>query len=220
MNLFSSKSLLAAALLAAGSVQLSAQLKITEVDSAGSSSSYAADWFELTNFSSSAISTFGYKMDDNSNLFANSVAMSTLTIGAGESVIFLETTNLATTQANFVNAWFNGSAPVGLQFGSYSGSGVGLSQSGDAVNIFNAAGTVLARVDFGVPTGTATFDNSAALNNVTLTQASVANTNHAFTSSAGEIGSPGLIPEPGTYAFLSGLAVLGFAALRRRVLAA
>jgi hypothetical protein len=75
-------------------------------------------------------------------------------IAPGESVIFIETANIAAAQATFLNLWFGASAPAGLQIGSYSGGGVGLSTGGDAVNLYNAAGILQANVTFGVsPTG-------------------------------------------------------------------
>jgi len=40
---------------------------ITEVNPSGSSASYAADWFELTNTGPGAVNVSGWKMDDNSN---------------------------------------------------------------------------------------------------------------------------------------------------------
>ena len=166
-----------AALALAGAAQ--AQVRITEVAAWGSSAVYGNDWFELTNTGSSAISVNGWKMDDNSNSFSNAVPMSGITsIAAGESVIFIE--NKA---SSFLSTWFAANAPAGLQIGTYSGSGVGLSTSGDAVNVYNSAGTLLANVSFsGSPSGSplATFDNAAGLNNTAISRLSVVGVNGAF----------------------------------------
>ncbi len=82
----------------------------------------------------------GWKMDDSSNSFSDAVALNGISsIAAGESVIFIETSSAATVQA-FVNTWFGGNLPAGLQIGTYSGGGVGLSTGGDGVNLFNASG--------------------------------------------------------------------------------
>lgn len=208
-----------AAMLSAIAAPAHAAIIISEVDASGSSASYAADWFELTNTGSSAVNITGWKIDDNSNSFANAVALRGQTsIAAGQSIIFLEGTATGTTDATinsaFQTAWFGTNAPQGLTFANYGGSGVGLSTTADAVNIFNSSGTLITRVDFGVSTTGKTFDNAAGLNNVTISQASTIGINGAFLSASGaEIGSPGLVaavPEPETYAMLlAGLGMIG-----------
>ena len=178
------------------------RLFISEVAPWSSGNSpFGADWFELTNSTTSAITISGWKIDDNSGSPVAAVALNGITsIGAGESVIFIETGSTQTAAANataFINTWFGGTAPAGLQIGSYSGSGVGLGTSADAVNIYNAANVLQASVDFASsPTGPfASFDNASALNNVTLTQLSLGGRNGAFSAAAdlNEIGSPGAI---------------------------
>ena len=164
-----------------------------------SNSPVAADWFEVTNTSSSAINITGWKFDDNSNAFASSVALNGITsIAAGESVIFLETATPATTIPSFKNIWFGANPPAALQIGSYTGSGVGLSTAGDAVNLFDASGILQANVIFGTsPAGPKfpTFNNAAGLNSTTISQLSVKGVNGAFAavSDTMEIGSPGTI---------------------------
>ncbi|MCE9635977.1 MAG: SdiA-regulated domain-containing protein [Planctomycetes bacterium] len=158
-----------------------------------------ADWFEVTNTSGAAVNITGWKMDDDSNSFASSVALSGITsIGAGESVIFLETNDLAGKSAAFKSLWFGASPPAGLQVGNYTGSGVGLSTSGDGVNLFNAAGVKQAGVTFGASSGSApfaTFNNAAGLNGTSISQLSVVGVNGALAAvnDANEIGSPGTI---------------------------
>ena len=221
------KSLAATVLAAATFSSAHAALIVSEVSPYSSSNTpFTADWFELTNTGSTSLTVSGWKMDDNSNSFAASVAMSGITsIAAGESVIFIETSTPATTVPGFQSYW--GSPISGVQIGTYSGSGVGLSTAGDAVNIFDSAGTVLARVDFGASTTGRTFDNAAGLNNVTLPTLSTLGVNGAFNSAqpltattAFDIGSPGAIaavPEPETYAMLlAGLALIGGIARRRK----
>jgi uncharacterized protein YjiK len=167
-------------------------------------SSVAADWFEVTNFGTSAVGLVGWTMDDNSDSFAVSVPLNGVTsIAPGESVIFIETANsaglAAATQA-FVNNWFGGTKPASLQIGSYSGSGVGLSTTGDHVNLFDGGGTLHASIFFGVSTTTsplASFDNSAGLDGATISTLSVIGQNGAFVApgdaTATEIASPGTI---------------------------
>ena len=156
------------------------------------------DWFEVTNTSAFAIDLSGWKMDDSSGSPAAAVALSGITtIGAGESVIFLETDDIAATGALFLETWFGGNPPAGLQIGGYSGGGVGLSTGGDAVNLYNAAGVLQASVTFGAsPEGPfASFDNAAGANNADVAQLSTAGVNGAF-AAAGDpdaVGSPGEI---------------------------
>jgi hypothetical protein len=194
-----------------------ASIIISEVDpSSSGNGSVNADWFELTNTGLSAVTITGWKVDDNSNSFGSAVALSGITsIAPGQSVIFAETSNLAATQALFVNAWFGGITPAGFTMGSYSGSGIGLGTGGDAVNIYDGAGVLQANVVFGAATAGFTFDNRAGING-TISQLSAAGVNGAFVGvSDGRVGSPSVIPVPAAAWLLgSGLGLLG--ALRRR----
>jgi len=168
---------------------------------ASGNSSYASDWFEVTNTTTTAVNISGWRMDDNSNAFASSVPLSGITsIGAGESVVFLESSTPATTIPAFTAAWFSSNPPSGLHIGTYSGSGVGLSTAGDAVNLFDAGGALQAKVTFGASPAAppfATFDNAAGLDNATITTLSVAGERGAFLvptpAAQAAIGSPGTI---------------------------
>jgi len=213
---------LSAALVAAAITPAYADIIVSEVDAAGSATTtYAADWFELTNTGAAAVSISGWKMDDNSNAFASAVALRGVTsIAAGQSVVFVEgnTTGStdATIDANFETAWFGSNIPSGFVIGNYGGSGVGLSQTTDAVNIFNSTGTWITGVNFGASALGNTFDNAAGLSGVTISQFSVAGINGAFTSHNGvEVGSPGTVPVPAAvWLFTSALA--GFLGISRR----
>ena len=208
-----------------------AQIIITEVDPTGSStgtSSYNADWFELTNYGTSSVSLTGWKMDDNSNSFSLAVPITGPgSIAAGQSIVFVEDTSATSDtalNAAFETAWFGNSTtkvPAGFTIGNYGGSGVGLSSTSDAVNIFNASGVLQAGVTFGASTSNVTFDNSVAkITNTGTTDGlistlSVSGHNGAFTDAAGEIGSPGAVPEPSSWA-LALLVACGFGFLVRQ----
>lgn len=228
MKLVSQASLLLATALL-GTTVANAQVRITEVASWGSSTtSYAVDWFELTNLGSSAVDLTGWKVDDSSAAFSSAVALRGLTsIAPGQSVVFLESgasdVNDATKSSAFTTAWFGSSVPFGYTIGFYGGSGIGLSgTSGDGVNIFNSAGELQASVSFGAASSVPTFfsfDNSSGQNNLTLTTLSVAGVNGAITSDdTTSVGSPGLtaVPEPEEYAAAFAVLSLGAAAWVRR----
>ncbi len=152
-------------------------VRITEVAPWSSGDSpVGADWFEVTNTGTAAVSLAGWKMDDNSFSFGNSVALNGISsIGAGESVIFIEGT--AATAQTFIDTWFGGTAPAGFKIGYYSGGGVGLSTSGDGVALYDGSGALQAKVSFGSSPSSSpfgTFENTAGLDNVTLTTLSTA----------------------------------------------
>lgn len=183
-----------------GTAPVQTPLAITEVAAWGNDDSlYAADWWEVTNTSTRTVDLTGYKMDDGSNAVANAVALSGVgTLAPGQSAIFLEGT--ATNVAAFKSAWFGSSVPAGFQIGSYSGQGVGLSGSGDAVNLFNAAGDRVTGVAFGASTTFTSFDNAEGRGGFTLplptiSTLSVVGQRGAFRAHD-QIASPGTITQP------------------------
>ncbi|MDX1915145.1 MAG: lamin tail domain-containing protein [Methylophilus sp.] len=191
-------------------------------------SSLGKDWFELTNTGSAAVTITGWKVDDGSASFASALVLNGVTsINAGESVIFIESSTSASTAFN--NLWFGANVPANLQIGYYSGSAIGLSTSGDAVNIYNSSGVLQASVSFGASDAVSpfhTFDNAAGVTGAisTLSQVGVNGafvaTNSLTANSITEIGSPGRIaavPEPETFALLvAGLGLVGFSSRKRQ----
>lgn len=131
-------------------------VRITEVMSS-SGVGGTADWWELTNFGTSAVDLTGWRMDDSSFSFALSVALNGVaSVGPGESALFVETAAPLTDIPTFRTFW-GGSANV-VAIGSYSGSGVGLSSAGDGVVMFDSVGTeVTPRVSFGAATTGSSF---------------------------------------------------------------
>ena len=231
---------LAIAIVAAIAGSAHAAIIISEVDPSGSataSNTYAADWFELTNTGAAAVDITNWKMDDNSHAIASAVALRGVTsIAPGQSVVFVEGladgSTDATIDANFESFWFGASVPAGFAIGNYGGSGVGLSQTADEVNIYDSTGTEVVGVGFAASSTGVTFDNAAGLGNSTqpdtiISTASTVGVNGAFnsaglgpTTQAHEIGSPGTItnavPEPAS-GVLFGLGLIGsIAAARKR----
>ena len=190
---------------------LPASLIISEVAPwASGNSPYAADWFEVTNTGTSAVDITGWKIDDNSNAFASAVALNGVTsIAPGKSVIFIESTTPDATIAAFKAAWFGSNAPSDLTIGTYSGSGVGLSTGGDAVNLFDASGNRVTGINFGTSTTGLSFNNTAGLGSTTLPLPTVSTlstpgVNGAFLAADGiETGSPGSIASSVTISEIS-----------------
>lgn len=171
--------------------------------SGNSNGTVGADWFEITNTSSSAVNITGWRMDDESNSFATAVTLTGITsIAPGESVIFVESSTSnppATVIQKFKTAWFGSNPPANLQIGTYQGSGVGLGNGGDAVNLFDASGAKITGVTFGTSTAASpfrTFDNAAGLQNTAIATLGTAGVNGAFSTTDGTVqvvGSPGTI---------------------------
>ena len=215
-------------LTAAGAVRAQyPDLRITEAMSS-SGTGGTVDWFELTNYGLSSATITGWQVDDSSFAFANSVLLNGVTsIAAGESVIFLESAGGAAL-ASFRTFW--GDIDL-IQIGYYSGSGVGLSASGDGLVCFDSGGTeVTPRVTFGASTTGSSFyysydtggnpdtsPNAAAFVSVGGTlYGQVTDTSD---DALGNVGSPGTavaVPEPATGALLVPGA-LGLFRRRRRM---
>lgn len=225
---------LTAAAFAAGSAK--AQIRITEVMSS-SGTGGTPDWFEVTNYGTSAVTSTGWRMDDNSFAFANSVEVfGVSSIAAGESVVFIESAAGADIPA-FQTFW--GASLGSTQIGFYSGSGVGFSSNGDGVVVFDSAGTELTpQTSFPAATAGSSFywgydaagafvdgfgSQSSGLVSTVGTIPGTISDQVTFTSTAalGNIGSPGsainAVPEPSSVVLMTfaGLGLIGYAARRR-----
>jgi hypothetical protein len=183
-------------------------LRITEAMSSGNGT---VDWFEVTNYGLSDVSITGWKIDDNSFSSAVSVALSGVaSISSGQSVIFLESSSAETAISTFRTIW--GSNVTSLIIGSYTGSGVGLSNGGDGLVLFDSTGVEMTpRVTFGAATAGSSFyysydstgsPSTSPNTSAILSTASLSNGQNTYTSS-GNTGSPGTamnaVPEPQTY---------------------
>ena len=208
---------LTAGLVAVVATSAHASIRITEVMSSSNGlGSPTPDWIEVTNYGSSAISLAGWRIDDGSFNFAVSAALNGITsIGAGESVIFIESAAGAGI-AGFRNHW---GGLAGLQVGYYSGSGLGFSSGGDGACLFDSTNAILSQVNFGAATFGSSFfygwtsagTLDSTYNGVVSTVGSIG-TQIGF-SSTGDTGSLGTaigVPAPGA------LALLGLAGLAGR----
>ena len=196
-----------------------ANIRITEVMSSSNGNGVPTpDWFEITNYGSSAVDLTGWRMDDGSVNFAASVALSGVSsIGAGQSIIFIESAAGAGL-ASFNTFW----GLSGVSVGYYSGSGVGLSSGGDGVSLFDTSGALVNSVTFGAATSGSSFfygyDSAGAIDpsyNGLISTVGTIGTKVTYASGGdtGSIGSALGVPAPGAIALL-GLA--GLAGRRRR----
>ncbi len=230
----------AAAIAGFSALPASAELRITEVMSS-SGVGGTADWFEVTNYGSSAVTSSGFRMDDNTFLFANSVELfGVSSIAAGESVVFLETATLdpAAEVAAFRSFWGGSAATAAV--GYYGGSGVGFSSNGDGVVVFDSLGVEQTpQTSFGSavatpgqsfywaysPTGA--FVLGSQSNGVVSTVGTIPGEDGgisqvtylsatALPQNTGSPGSAAVVPEPSTVALAAaGLGLAGLAARRR-----
>jgi hypothetical protein len=211
-------------------------LRITEAMSS-SGVGGTADWWEVTNYGSSAVDITGWKVDDSSFTSGSSVALNGITsISAGESVAFLETTTLdsgtvATLISSFRTFW--GGSAASAQIGYYAGSGIGLSSNGDGLVMFSGTTETTPRVTFGAATTGASFyygydaagdpttsPNTNAIVSTVGTLDGQSTFASATISTAQNIGSPGTavaaVPEPSAIALLAIGAGTGVTLVLRR----
>jgi hypothetical protein len=151
------------------------------------------DWWELSNLDTFAVNLRGFRLDDNSASLAYAFTFTNeVTIQPGESIVFVEDMS-----ADAFRTWWGPAAlPPDLKIITYSGSGLGFDNAGDAINLWNAVATADTDKVASVALGTATRGVSFGFNPDTGTFGglSVAGMNGAFVAAVnGDIGSPGTI---------------------------
>lgn len=134
-----------------------AQLAVTEVMSSASTNlgpnsvSQNSDYWELTNFGTNTIDLTGYKFDDSSSdlAIADPTPFNGLKIGAGESILFVES-NFTTNEVAF-REWWGTNLPASVRLVFYTGNG--LSSGGDGIRLWGPeaqqSSDVIDSVDFG-----------------------------------------------------------------------
>ncbi|MFM7243413.1 MAG: lamin tail domain-containing protein [Planctomycetaceae bacterium] len=206
----SSVAALVAVVAWSGSVHAAGRIRITEVMS-NALTLGSMDWWEITNYGATAVDITGWRMDDNSYSFANSLALSPFAsgtepawslVGPGESVVFMETASAATLVPQFQSLWNLGSGTGAVRnpkLGSYTGSGASLSSAGDGVVIYDSFGAEINRVAFGAATTGCSFswsyDSAGVLGSSPAGTVSAPSIAYAYTvtstSSQTNTGSPG-----------------------------
>ena len=219
------KGLFTAALFVAAAGVASGQVVITELRTKADSD--YEDYFELTNLGSTAVDITGWRFDDESADLGDSVALEGITsIGAGESVVFIQ--GAFSFDADAFRAEWGGLA--GVQVGWYDGAGLG---KGDAIALFDATDNLAILLEYGMTSpeethagdwaagntdGSDIYENQAAvwIPGTDPQEWAVADgvSYGTFADVYGEFGSPGSVPAPAGAAVL-GLGLLG-ASRRRR----
>jgi len=186
------------------------------------------DYFEITNTGSVAVDISGWAFDDESADYGSAAFLENITmIGAGESVVFFQQDSSDPfADADLFRSFWGGLG--GVQVGWYDGAGLG---KGDAITIFDADGNIALSLEYGMTEPNQTHAGDWAAGNfdgsdIHENEAAVwvpgsdgeyvlagAGVYGSFQNTAGEWGSPGVIPAPGVLAMF-GLA--GLAARRRR----
>jgi len=174
-------------------------LRITEVQSLTTNAPGVskADWWELTSFESQrGVDLAGWRFNDSAGGLADAFEIgASVTIGPGESIVFVE----GLSAAQFRNWWGATNLPAGLQIVTYSGAGLGFGADGDSVRLWNDTATdtndPVAQATFGTATAGVTFNHDPVAG--VFGGASVLGVQGVFrAAAASDIGSPGIILAP------------------------
>jgi len=196
---------------------------ITEINS--KSHPDQEDFFELTNLGDTALDITGWRFDDESEDFVESVPLIGITmIDPGESVVFFQLDeddptdpdyDPAGEMTSFVTAW---GGLAGVQVGYHAGSGMG---KGDAATIFLPDETIVAQLAYGDGeltdpsdliddthagkwAGGDDWDSAIWVpgSDPATYVAAAEGVYGSFKNVFSDYGSPGLVPEPATLALL------------------
>lgn len=152
----------------------------------------AADWWELTSFEPEPVDLTGWRFNDNTGGLADPFVLPAVTIAPRESIIFVE----GSAAAQFSDWWGAANLPANLQIVTYTGAGLGLSASADAINLWNGsttdpADTIAAANYSSAQTGIAFIYNPNTAQFGARAELDVLGVFRA--ASANDIGSPGAI---------------------------
>ena len=170
-------------------VPVTYDLAITEVmaSSNDANSAISDDWFEITNYGSTAVDLAGFSWDDNSYL-AGTVVFPNVSVAPGEALVVTQIDSA--NEAAFRSAWNLGPWVQVLFNEDFATAQPGFSANGDGVALFDSSATPIeicraeytaALAGFSVEYDTAcTYLGNAAVG-----------VRGAYTSTGGDVGSPG-----------------------------
>ena len=169
-----------------GQPAYSPKLVVSEIMSGSNASAWAADWFEIHNYGDTVVDLTGFSWDDESGISGTSV-FPAISIAAGEAIVVWN--DVAANEDSLLVSWklTAGSVQV-ISTDELNGSFPSLSQNGDGVYLFDASGTDLTNSLYLSATAgyTVEFDTTGMATGV-----AVDGVNGAYTSSLGDVGSPG-----------------------------
>jgi hypothetical protein len=173
------------------------KIVVSEIMPGSNASSWNADWFEIYNYGDTAVDLAGMSWDDESGISGTSTFPS-VTIAPGEAVVVWD--DVAANEDSLLVSWklYPGSVQV-ISTDELTGSFPSLSQNGDGVYLFDAAGIELTKSEY--ISGTAGYSIEFDTTGTSLGDA-VDGVNGAYTSLNGDVGSPGnLTPNTGAGEF-------------------
>ena len=173
------------------------KIVVSEIMPGSNASSWNADWFEIYNYGDTAVDLAGMSWDDESGISGTSTFPS-VTVAPGEAVVVWD--DVAANEDSLLVSWklYPGSVQI-ISTDELTGSFPSLSQNGDGVYLFDAAGIELTKSEY--ISGTAGYSIEFDTTGASLGDA-VDGVNGAYTSLNGDVGSPGnLTPNTGAGEF-------------------
>ncbi|GEM_PF-217462 len=173
------------------------KIVVSEIMPGSNASAWNADWFEIYNYGDTAVDLAGMSWDDESGISGTSTFPS-VTVAPGEAVVVWD--DVASNEDSLLVSWklYSGSVQV-ISTDELTGSFPSLSQNGDGVYLFDAAGIELTKSEY--ISGTAGYSIEFDTTGASVGDA-VDGVNGAYTSLNGDVGSPGnLTPNTGAGEF-------------------
>lgn len=159
---------------------------VSEIMAGSNATAWNADWFEITNYGDSAVDLSGFSWDDESGITGTSVFPS-VTLAAGEALVVWD--DVAANEDSLLVSWkLNPGDVQVISSDELTGNFPSLSQNGDGVYLYDAMGIEITNSMYASATAgvTVEFDTTGA-----FTANAVDGVNGAYTSSLGDVGSPG-----------------------------